>query len=120
MNKLPKAVGPYSLYRVVGNTVYLSGQLGINPETNKLADDTIEGQTKQALENIKNILESLNLSMKNVVKTLVLVNDINDYKTVNEIYASFFEDPYPARSAFQVGKLPLNGLVEIEVIAQIN
>lgn len=117
MSEKPKTVGPYSLYRVAGDFVYLSGQLGLDPNTGKFVGNSAKEQAVQSLENIKKILEELGLSMNNVVKTLVLLNDINDYKDVNEVYASYFEAPFPARSAFAVDKLPLGGLVEIEVIA---
>lgn len=116
MSKIPSAVGPYSAYRVVGDTVYISGQLGINPETNLLEGD-IRAQARQSLENLKAILDEVGMTMNNIIKTTVLLDDINDFVTVNEIYQEYFEKPYPARSAFQVGKLPKGGLVEIEAIA---
>lgn len=116
MSKIPSAVGPYSAYRVVGDTVYISGQLGINPETNLLEGD-IKAQARQSLENLKAILNEVGMTMNNIVKTTVLLDDINDFVTVNEIYQEYFEKPYPARSAFEVGKLPKGGLVEIEAIA---
>lgn len=119
MSLIPKAVGPYSAYYKAGEFLYISGQLGLNPETNELAGNTVEEQAKQALENIKNILAINGLTMKNVVKTTVLLDDISDFTKVNEIYATYFEEPYPARSAFEVGKLPKLALVEIETIAYI-
>lgn len=117
MKKIPNAVGPYSIFRKAGDFLYISGQLGINPENQKLEGKTAAEQAKQALENIKTILEINNLDLSNVVKTLVLLDDINDFSTVNEVYGQYFKEPYPARSAFEVGKLPLNALVEIETIA---
>ena len=114
----PKAVGPYSHAVEHGNTLYVSGQLGLDPVTNALREGVIH-QAEQALENLKAILENNGLTMSNVVKTLVLLDNIDDFKAVNEIYGQYFEQPYPARSAFEVGKLPLGALVEIEAIAYI-
>ena len=117
MKKIPNAVGPYSAFYVVGDFLYISGQLGINPETNLIEGKTAKEQAKQSLENIKTILEINGLTTKNVVKTTVLLDSIDDFVNVNKVYATFFEEPYPARSAFEVAKLPKGGLVEIEVIA---
>ncbi|CAM3494533.1 Rid family detoxifying hydrolase [Pseudostreptobacillus hongkongensis] len=117
MKNIPKAVGPYSAYYKAGDFLYISGQLGINPETNEIEGKTAAEQAKQSLENLKTILELNGLTMKNIVKTMVLLDDINDFVSVNEVYATYFEEPYPARSAFEVGKLPKGGLVEIEAIA---
>lgn len=119
MKKIPNAVGPYSAFRQAGDYLYISGQLGINPETSKIEGVTVEEQARQALENLKAILENNGLTMSNVVKTLVLLDNIDDFKAINEIYGQYFEQPYPARSAFEVGKLPLGALVEIEAIAYI-
>lgn len=119
MKKIPNAVGPYSAFRQAGDYLYISGQLGINPETSKIEGVTVEEQARQALENLKAILENNGLTMSNVIKTLVLLDNIDDFKAVNEIYGQYFEQPYPARSAFEVGKLPLGALVEIEAIAYI-
>lgn len=114
----PAAVGPYSQGIQTGNLCYLSGQLGLNPETGKLVEGGVQEQTKQAFKNIQAVLASEGLELSNVLKVLVLLADINDFAAVNEVYASFFEEPYPARSAFAVAALPLGGLVEIEVIAE--
>ena len=119
MKKIPNAVGPYSAFRQAGDYLYISGQRGINPETSKIEGVTVEEQARQALENLKAILENNGLTMSNVIKTLVLLDNIDDFKAVNEIYGQYFEQPYPARSAFEVGKLPLGALVEIEAIAYI-
>ncbi len=115
-NLIPKAVGPYSPYRVVGDYIFVSGQIGLNPETNELVEG-VEAQAKQSLTNIKNILKTEGLDMSNVIKTTVLLADIKSFVPVNEIYATFFTEPYPARSAFAVKDLPKGALVEIEVIA---
>ena len=117
MKKIPNAVGPYSAFRQAGDYLYISGQIGINPETSKIEGVTVEEQARQVLENLKAILENNGLTMSNVVKTLVLLDNIDDFKAVNEIYGQYFKEPYPARSAFEVGKLPLGALVEIEAIA---
>lgn len=118
--KAPAAVGPYSQGIQTGNLYYLSGQLGLNPETGKMVEGGVQEQAKQAFENIKAVLNSEGLSLSNVVKVLVLLSDINDFVAVNEVYATYFEEPYPARSAFAVAALPLGGLIEIEVIAEKN
>lgn len=117
-DKAPKALGPYSAGIKTGNTIFLSGQLGIDPATGKLPEG-IEAQTKQSFQNIKNLLEEASATMDNVVKVTVLLADINDFATVNGIYADQFEAPYPARSAFQVAALPAGGLIEIEAIATL-
>ncbi len=116
-NNAPAAIGPYSQGMSSGNLVFLSGQLGIDPETGKMLEG-VEAQTTQAFKNIQALLESEGLSLDHVVKVLVLLSDISHFSTVNDIYAEQFSAPFPARSAFAVKDLPLNGLVEIEVIAE--
>lgn len=113
----PAAIGPYSQAIEAGDTIYLSGQLGINPITNSFDSDDIKVQTKQALENIKVILAEAGCSFDNVVKSTVLLADINDFASMNEVYGQYFTAPYPARMAYEVGALPKNGKVEIEVVA---
>lgn len=115
-NLAPAAVGPYSQAIDTGNLVFLSGQLGIDRQTGMMADG-LEAQTHQAFRNIQYVLAEAGLTLANIAKVTVFLNDIQDFSRVNEIYASYFEQPYPARSAFQVAALPMNGLVEIEVIA---
>ncbi len=117
-DKAPAALGPYSAGIKTGNMLFLSGQLGIDPATGKLPEG-IEAQAKQSLANIEALLAAAGATFDNVVKTTVLRADIADFATVNEIYASKFSEPFPARSAFQVGALPAGGLVEIEVIAAL-
>ena len=116
----PAAVGPYSQaiqVSEVTDIIFTSGQLGLIPETGKLAEGGVEAQARQALTNIKAVVEAAGLTMDNVVKTTVLLADIGDFAKVNAIYAEFFtEGSYPARSAFQVAALPLGGLVEIETV----
>jgi 2-iminobutanoate/2-iminopropanoate deaminase len=113
----PKPVGPYSQAVEVGSFVFVSGQIPIDPTTGQMAGDDIESQTHQVLKNIKNILEKAGLSLHNVVKTTVLLADMNDFQKMNEIYATYFEEPFPARAAYQVAKLPLGAKIEIECIA---
>ena len=117
-DKARAALGPYSAGIKTGNMLFLSGQLGIDPATGKLPEG-IEAQAKQSLANIEALLAAAGATFDNVVKTTVLLADIADFATVNEIYASKFSEPFPARSAFQVGALPAGGLVEIEVIAAL-
>jgi len=116
--KAPAAVGPYSQGIQTGNLFFLSGQLGLNPEIGKIVEGGIEMQTHQVFKNIQAVLGSEGLTLNNVVKVLVLLADINDFAAVNAIYEEYFNDPYPARSAFQVAALPLGGQIEIEVIAE--
>lgn len=112
------AMGPYSHGIVSGNQVFLSGQLGIDPNTGKLADG-IENQMRYAFKNVLYILEEKNLNFSNVVKTTVLLSDMADFQKVNEIYAEQFSEPYPARTTYAVNELPLGALVEIEIIAEL-
>ena len=115
-DKAPGAIGPYSQALLVGNTLYLSGQLGIDPATGKLVDGTAP-QARQALDNIMAILMKANMSMRDVVQVQVFLADIADFAAVNEIYKAYFQEPYPARAAIQAGALPAGGLVEILVTA---
>ena len=117
--KAPAALGPYSQAIITGNLVFVSGQLGIDYLTAEFVGDSIEEQTKQALNNIKSILQEENLLMTDVVKATVLLSDIKDFTAMNNIYATFFDVPYPARAAFEVANLPKYAKVEIEVIAEI-
>lgn len=112
----PGAIGPYSQAVQVGDYIFTSGQLGLIPETGQLAEG-IEAQTTQSLRNVSAILEAAGSSMDRVVKTTVFLKDMNNFGKVNEIYGSFFSEPYPVRSAIEVARLPKDGLVEIEVIA---
>lgn len=115
--KAPAAIGPYSQAVQGGNTVYVSGQLPIDPATGAFAGDDIKAQTRQSLTNIRSILETAGADMSKVVKTTVLLKDIADFGAMNEVYAEFFTAPYPARAAFQVAALPKDALVEIECVA---
>ncbi len=115
--KAPAAVGPYSQAVRVGEFVYTAGQLGLDPESGRLVGGGIEGQTRQALRNLQAVLEAAGSDLERVVKTTVFLQDINDFKAMNGVYAEFFGQNPPARSAVQVAALPLGGLVEIEAVA---
>ena len=115
--KAPAAIGPYSQAVQAGNTVYVSGQIPIDPATGAFAGTDIATQTRQSLTNIQEILKAAGGDMSNVVKTTVLLKDIGDFTAMNEVYATFFTQPYPARAAFEVGTLPKDALVEIECVA---
>lgn len=117
--KAPAAIGPYSQAIRVGNLVYTSGQIPIDPATGNFAEGGIKAQTRQSLLNLKAILEEAGLSMNNVVKTTVFMADMNDFAEMNAVYAEFFSEPYPARSAVAVKSLPKGALVEIEAVAGI-
>lgn len=116
-NNAPKAIGPYSQAIATDNLIFVSGQIPINPKTSEFIGSTILEQTRQCLENIKAILAEKDLTLSNVVKSTVLLDNMNDFTEMNSIYAEYFSEPYPARACFEVAKLPLNALVEIEVIA---
>ncbi|GAA7561829.1 RidA family protein [Helicobacter pylori] len=113
----PKAIGPYSQAIATNDLVFVSGQLGIDASTGEFKGPDIHSQTTQSMENIKAILKEAGLGMDSVVKTTILLKSLDDFSVVNEIYGSYFKEPYPARAAFQVAKLPKDALVEIEAIA---
>ena len=117
--KAPAAIGPYSQAIQVGTLVYTSGQIPIDPATGSFVEGGIKEQTRQSLANVKAILEEAGLTMGNVVKTTVFVADMNDFADMNAVYAEFFAEPYPTRSAVAVKTLPKGALVEIEVVAEI-
>lgn len=116
-SEAPAAIGPYSQAIQTGDTIYVSGQLPIDPATGSFAGEDIVAQTKQSLENIRAILASAGAGMENVVKTTVLLKDIGEFGAMNEVYAQYFTGNCPARAAFQVGCLPKNARVEIEAVA---
>lgn len=116
-SKAPAAIGPYSQAIQVGNLLYASGQIPIDPSTGSIVDGDIKEQTRQSLLNVQAILEEASLSFANVIKTTVFLADINDFADMNGVYAEFFSEPYPARSAVAVKSLPKGALVEIEVVA---
>ena len=115
-DKAPGAIGPYSQGIDLGDIIFFSGQIPLNPQTGEMPEG-IEAQTKQALDNVKGLLESQNLDFSHVVKTTVFLDDMKDFNTVNSIYAHYFVEPYPARSAIEVGSLPKGALIEVEIIA---
>jgi 2-iminobutanoate/2-iminopropanoate deaminase len=115
----PQALGPYSQAMRWGNLLFLSGQVGIDPQTNMLVDGGVEAQTRQVLKNMTAILAAVGLDFSCLLKTTVYLKDMADFKTINEIYADHMPDPYPARSALAVKELPLGAEVEIEAIALI-
>lgn len=113
----PAAIGPYAQAWIAGNMLFTSGQLGLDPVTNALPE-TIEAQTRQSLNNILAIVEEAGFQKTDIVKTTVFVKDLADFTLVNKLYAEFFGDHKPARSCVEVARLPKDGLIEIEVIAQ--
>ena len=113
----PAAIGPYSQGIQAGSTLFVSGQLPIDPATGAFAGEDIASQTRQSLTNIKNILAAAGASMNDVVKTTVMLKNIGDFAAMNDVYAEFFTEPFPARAAYQVAALPKDALVEIECIA---
>lgn len=113
----PAAIGPYSQAVEANGTVYVSGQLPIDPATGDFVEGSIKELTAQSLTNIRNILSEAGLTMANVVKTSVFLADMNDFADMNEVYAQFFEAPFPARSAVAVKTLPKGSRIEIECIA---
>ena len=116
--KAPGAIGPYSQAVKIGNMVYTSGQLGIDPQTGELADG-LESQAHLVFKNLKAVLEAAGTNMDHVVKTMVFLADMNDFVAVNDIYKEYFTDDYPARSAVEVARLPKDAKLEIEAIATV-
>ena len=118
-NNAPAAIGPYSQALRTGNMMFVSGQIPIDPATGLMAED-IKAQATQSLTNVKNILAAEGLTMKNVIKTTVFLSNLADFAAVNEVYATFFEAPYPARSCVEVAAIPKGASVEIECIAVVD
>lgn len=113
----PKAIGPYSQAVLVDDTLYVSGNIPVNPKTGDVANGIVN-QSKQVFENMKAVLNEAGMGFENVVKTTAFLTDLSNFATFNEIYASYFVAPYPARSCMEVSKLPKNVLVEVECIAK--
>jgi len=115
--KILPAIGPYSPAVKVGNILFISGQLPINPESGNIIEGDIQKQTKQILENVKTLVKLYSFTLKNIVKTTVFLKDINDFANFNRIYAEYFKEAFPARSCVEVACLPKNVAIEIEAIA---
>ena len=115
--KVPGAVGPYSQGIALGNLVFTSGQLPLDPATGKLIEGDIKAATAQAIKNLQAVLEAGGSALENVVKVTVYLKDMSDFAAMNEVYAQFFGEGLPARTTFQAGKLPMDAVVEIEAIA---
>ena len=113
----PKPIGPYSQAIRANGFLYVSGQVGLDPKSGEMTGPDIQQQTQRTLENVKGILEAAGLNLHHVVKTTVFLKDMNDFATMNEVYAKYFTSAPPARSTVQVARLPKDALVEIEVIA---
>lgn len=113
----PAPIGPYNQAIEANNTLYISGQIGMNPATNELVQDSLENETHQVMANLAAILKEAGYDWNNIVKCSIFLSDMNDFPNVNEIYGSYFSDQYPARETVQVGKLPLGVNVEISAIA---
>ena len=117
--KGPKAIGPYSTANICGSLCFMSGMLGIDPATGKLAEGGAEAQALQAMNNVKTVLSELGLTTDAVLKTTVFLKDLNDFGKVNAIYGDFFGQDYPARSCVEVARLPMDALVEVEAIDSV-
>lgn len=115
---VPKSIGPYSISREVDNLIYSSGQLPLNPTSNEIESWDIKDQTRQVLTNVKAVLEQHQCGLEDIIKTTVFLKNMDDFTSMNEVYGEFFNEPYPARSAVEVARLPKDALVEIEVIAK--
>ena len=113
----PPAMGPYSFATEAGGLVFLSGQVGLDPATGETAGDDVASQAHQTMKNIAAILDDAGLSLADIAKTTIFLADIADFPVVNEVYASYFDEEYPARSTVQAGALPGGFLLEIEVVA---
>ncbi len=117
-DKAPQAIGPYSQAIISNGLMYCSGQIPINPENGEIPEG-VEAQAHQVFKNIKNLLEAGGTSIDNVIKTSVFIKDMNDFGKINEIYAQYFTEPFPARSCVEVARLPKDVLLETEVIAEV-
>jgi 2-iminobutanoate/2-iminopropanoate deaminase len=116
-DEAPKAAGPYSQGISFNSLIFTSGQIALDPKTNKLVSGGIKEQVRQVMSNLKAVLSAADSDLEKVIKTTVFLKDINDFSVFNEIYAEYFSGILPARSAFQVAALPLNAMVEVEMIA---
>lgn len=119
-SEAPNAIGPYSQGIVAGPMVFCSGQIPLNPETGKLVEGDISEQTHRVMKNLQAVLNASGSSLNQVVKTTILLKNLEDFKAVNEVYGSYFEEPFPARATFEVSRLPMDVDVEIEAVAYKN
>jgi|SRR5690625_4871110 len=113
----PAAIGPYSQAVEVNNLIFISGQIPLNPETMEIVSDDVKEQTKQVMDNLGAMLKEANLTYDNLVKTTIFLKSMDDFTLVNDVYSSYLKEPYPARAAFEVARLPKDVSVEIEAIA---
>lgn len=118
MSKIPTAIGPYSTYRETKHLIFVSGQLPINGETGNIESEEFSVQTKQVMENIALILKETGKTFDDIIKTTCFLTDLEHFSIFNDVYGSYFNEEFPARSAFEVSKLPKNALVEIEFIIE--
>jgi len=116
--RAPEALGPYSQAILDGETLYLSGQIGIDPATGKMVEGGVEAQTHRVLKNLEAVLEAAGMGLVNVVKTTIFLASMDDFPAVNKVYGEYFPNDPPARATIQVGKLPLGALVEIEAVGR--
>ena len=117
-DKAPAAIGPYSQAQIVGNLVYTSGQIGIDPSTGAIVEG-LEAQAEQVFTNLSELLKAAGSDMSKVVKTTVFIKNMNDFAAINAVYAKYFAEPFPARSCVEVARLPKDVLLECEVIAEL-
>ncbi len=115
--KAPAAIGPYSPALKVGNLIFASGQIPIDPKTGVMKEGDIEAQTRRALDNLKAVLEPYSIGLENVVKTIIFLKDMNNFARVNKVYGEYFKEKFPARSCVEVSRLPKDAKIEIEAIA---
>lgn len=115
--KAPAAIGPYSPALKVGNLIFASGQVPIDPKTGKMIEGDIEAQTRRALENLKAVLKPYSIGLENVVKATIFLKDMNNFLRVNKVYGEYFKEKFPARSCVEVSRLPKDAEIEIEAIA---
>ncbi|MBA7542072.1 2-iminobutanoate/2-iminopropanoate deaminase [subsurface metagenome] len=115
--KAPAAIGPYSPALKVGNLIFASGQIPIDPKTGKMIEGDIEAQARMALDNLKAVLEPYSIGLENVVKTIIFLKDMNNFARVNKVYGEYFKKKFPARSCIEVSRLPKDAEIEIEAIA---
>jgi len=117
-DKAPKAIGPYSQGVLSGDTLFLAGQIAIDPESGRIEVEDPAGQTRRVIENLRAVLEEAGMGLENVVKTTIYLTSLENFGIVNEVYSEFFRESAPARATVEVAKLPLGALVEIEAIAE--